>query len=279
MKVIRDIHQMQRLSEDLRKKGKTLAFVPTLGALHEGHFSLIHRARKKGDMVILSIFLNPIQFSDPMDLKNYPKSMRRDLHQAQNHHVDIVFCPSEKQMYSKDFSTYIVEENLSKDLCGQSRPGHFRGVTTVVAKLFNIVKPHIALFGQKDAQQAIIIQRMVRDLSWDIEIKVASILRDRDGLAYSSRNIHLSPEEREQALALNEALFLAKIMAKGGEKNSSKIIQKIKKVIRAKPLAKVDYVEIVDAQTLEKVKTIEGKVLIALAIYIGKTRLIDNLII
>ncbi|MBI1883509.1 MAG: pantoate--beta-alanine ligase [Chlamydiae bacterium] len=278
MKVIRDLREMQAIAERFRLDGKKIAFVPTMGALHEGHLGLLRKAHKWGDVVILSIFLNPIQFSDPEDLKTYPKPLRRDLHYAQGHHVDVVFCPTAKQIYPEGFSTYVVEENLSKVLCGQSRPGHFRGVTTVVAKLFNLVKPHVALFGQKDAQQAIVIQRMVKDLSWDIQIEVVPTVRDHEGLAHSSRNALLSAQEREEALCLNEVLFMAKVMISAGERRPARITQKMKKMIMARKGVKIDYVEIVNGETLEKFKILKGKILIAIAVYIDKIRLIDNLI-
>lgn len=279
MKIIRDIHQMQEYSNELRRQGRTIAFVPTLGALHEGHISLLKKARRRADILVMSIFLNPLQFSDPKDFKNYPKTMRKDLHLAKEHHVDVLFCPNIKQMYAGDLSTYVTEEGLSKGLCGKSRPGHFLGVTTIVAKLFNLVKPNIAFFGQKDAQQTLIIKRMVRDLNWDIQIEVTPTVRDFDGLALSSRNALLSAKAREQALSLNEALFMAKIMISGGERNAAKIIQRIKKIITSNKLAKIDYIEVVDAETLESIKILKGKVLIALAVWVGKARLIDNILL
>lgn len=277
MEIIRHIDQMQEWSTRQREQGKTIAFVPTLGALHEGHMSLLRKAHKKSDRLVMSIFLNPIQFSDLSDLRTYPKTMRKDLHLVQAHHVDVVFCPSVKEMYPKDFSTYVIEERLSKGLCGKDRPGHFKGVATVVAKLFNIVQPHIAFFGQKDAQQSRVIQRMVRDLGWNIEIQVPEIVRDIDGLALSSRNVRLSSKERQDSLSLNEALFMAKVMISGGERQPKKVIQKIKKLIQSRPSAKIDYIEIVNTQTLESIKTLKGEVLIMLAVRFGKVRLIDNL--
>lgn len=279
MKLIRNIQEMQRFSEDLRSKGKTIALVPTLGALHEGHLSLLRRARKKANILVMSLFVNPIQFSDPADFKNYPRTLKADLKRARDHRVDVVFCPGMSQMYPKDYSSYVVEESLSKGLCGKSRPGHFLGVTTVVAKLFNIVKPHVAFFGQKDVQQALVIQRMVRDLAWDIQIQVAPTVREADGLAYSSRNARLTSSQREDALSLNEALFIAKVMIAGGERNARKVVQKMSKMIRSRAGARVDYIEIMDGQTLERLKVLKGDILVALAVRFGKVRLIDNLVI
>ncbi len=277
MEVIRTIRAMQEFSSRQRAQGKTISFVPTMGALHEGHVSLLRKARKQGNCLVLSIFINPIQFSDSRDLKAYPKMMNKDLHLAQAHHVDVVFCPSAKEMYPKDFSTNVEERKLSAGLCGKDRPGHFKGVTTVVAKLFNIVQPHIAFFGQKDAQQALVIQRIVRDLNWDIKIQILPIVRDMDGLALSSRNVRLSAKERQDSLSLSEALFMAKMMISGGERKSQKIIQKMEKLIKTKKSAQIDYLDIVSSDTLEPIKILKGKVLIALAVRFGKVRLIDNL--
>lgn len=279
MIIINDISKMQEFAKNEKSKGRTIAFVPTMGALHEGHVSLLRKARRKGDTLVLSIFVNPIQFDDPKDLKKYPKPLKKDMIIAQQQKVDVLFCPTVKQMYPDGFSTYVVEENLSKGLCAHSRPGHFQGVTTVVAKLFNMIQPDISFFGQKDYQQARIIQKMVYDLGWSISIEIVSTVREQDGLACSSRNKLLSKKERVEALCLNEALFMAKVIVAGGEKKPNKIVQRMKRIIENKSSAKIDYIEIVDPYTLEKIKTLKGEVLIALAVYIGKVRLIDNLII
>lgn len=287
MKIIRDVREMRSYAEEQRAKGKIIALVPTLGALHEGHMSLLKRARKKADTIVLSLFLNPIQFSELSDFKNYPRTLRKDLRLAEAAHVNVVFSPKETEMYPKNFSTYVSEEVLSKELCGKSRPDHFRGVATVVAKLFNIIQPHVAFFGEKDAQQALIIEKMVKDLAWGIHIETVPTVRDMNGLALSSRNALLSSKEREDALSLNEALFMGKIMIAAGEKNPKTVIQKLRKIIQSRSSAKVDYIEILDAQTLKNFKTLpirsakkeKAKILIALAVKFGKVRLIDNIVV
>lgn len=277
MKVIDSIDEMRQFVKGVHRANKTIAFVPTMGALHEGHVSLIRKARQKGDCVVVSIFLNPIQFPDRQDLKNYPKPFKKDIGVCERYHVDAVFCPAQKEMYPTGFSTYVAEEVLSQALCGKYRPGHFRGVTTVVAKLFNIVEPDIAFFGEKDAQQALIIQKMVCDLGWDIKIEVMPTVREDDGLALSSRNNLLSARERQQALSLNEALFMAKVMVLGGERSVAKVKNKMRKLIASQSKARLDYIEIVDRESLTKMNSIRGKILIALAVKFGKVRLIDNL--
>jgi pantoate--beta-alanine ligase len=289
MKIIRDIEEMRSFVKGQKAKGKTVGLVPTLGALHQGHVALLKKARKKTDVVVLSLFLNPIQFSEASDFKKYPRTLRKDVKLADACHVDVVFSPKEAVMYPDDFSTYITEEKFSKGLCGKSRPGHFRGVTTVVTKLFNIVRPDMAFFGQKDAQQTLVIQKMVRDLAWDVQIEVVPTVREISGLAYSSRNSLLTSKEREDALSLNEALFMAKVMMIGGERGPKKIIQKMKRIIQSRPSAKIDYIEIVNAATLTSIKTLsassksrqreKAKILVALAAWFGKVRLIDNIVI
>jgi pantoate--beta-alanine ligase len=279
MKVINSVEEMCLFAEAKLAERNTIGLVPTMGALHDGHVALIRKARKKADVVVLSIFVNPIQFSNADDLKNYPKTLKKDLKIAGEHNVDVVFAPSVNDFYPKDFSTYVTEEKLSKGLCGKSRPGHFRGVTTVVAKLFNIVQPHIAFFGHKDAQQALVIQKMVKDLCMNILIEVVSTVRDPEGLALSSRNQLLSAKEREGALSISEALFMAKVMAAGGETSVKKITQRMKKIMTNAAKAKIDYVEIVDAQTLEKRTALKGKMLVLVAAWFGGVRLIDNIVI
>jgi pantoate--beta-alanine ligase len=252
-----------------------------MGYLHEGHLSLIRLAKEKSDVVITTIFVNPLQFAPNEDYDRYPRDFERDVKLAQSAGCDIIFHPSVEEMYPQNFLTYVEVDKLTKVLEGEFRPTHFRGVTTVVAKLFNITKPHIAVFGQKDAQQALIIKQMVRDLNFDIEIIVAPIVREPDGLAMSSRNVYLSDSERKDATVLYESLKLAEKLIENGERNSKNIILKMEELIKSKPTAKIDYIAIVEPETLEKVETLsEGKeYLIALAVRIGSTRLIDNTIV
>lgn len=252
-----------------------------MGYLHEGHLSLIRIAKEKSDVVITTIFVNPLQFAPNEDYDKYPRDLERDVKLAQSAGCDIIFHPSVEEMYPENFLTYVEVEKLTKVLEGEFRPTHFRGVTTVVAKLFNITKPHIAVFGQKDAQQALIIKQMVRDLNFDIEIIVAPIVREPDGLAMSSRNVYLSESERKDATVLYQSLKLAEKLIEEGERNSGVIISKMEELIKSKPTAKIDYIAIVDPNTLEKVENLsEGKeYLIALAVRIGSTRLIDNTLV
>ncbi|MGL4741717.1 MAG: pantoate--beta-alanine ligase [Sarcina sp.] len=255
---------------------ESIGYVPTMGFLHEGHKSLIDKARKENDKVVVSIFVNPTQFGAGEDLDAYPRDLERDLELCKNAGVDIVFVPQAAEMYFKDATTKISMETLSEELCGKSRPVHFGGVCTVVAKLFNIVNPTRAYFGEKDAQQLAIIKRMVRDLNFDVEIIGCPIVRESDGLAKSSRNTYLSKEERTAAVVLHKSLEIAKTIIENGERNVSVIIENIERVIKSEKLAKIDYIEVVDSKSIQKVEIVEEDVLVAIAIYIGKTRLIDN---
>ncbi len=279
MIIIRAITEMQAEADRLRSAGKRIGLVPTMGFLHEGHLSLIRVAKANSDSVVLSVFVNPLQFGPGEDLFRYPRDFARDEAMAKKEGVDIIFNPSDSEMYPDGHVTTVNVEGLTDMLCGASRPGHFRGVTTVVAKLFLAVKPHVAVFGQKDAQQAVVIRKMVRDLNFDLSIVVAPIIRETDGLAMSSRNIYLSPEERADALALSQSLRKAETLIRGGEKKSSAIIAAMEKMIRSRKNAKIDYVSIVDPDTLGPLATVESGALIALAVFVGKTRLIDNTII
>jgi pantoate--beta-alanine ligase len=281
MRIISKVKEMQKVADELRKEGKIIGVVPTMGYLHEGHLSLIRLAKEKSDVVITTIFVNPLQFAPNEDYDRYPRDFERDVKLAQSAGCDIIFHPSVEEMYPQNFLTYVEVDKLTKVLEGEFRPTHFRGVTTVVAKLFNITKPHIAVFGQKDAQQALIIKQMVRDLNFDIEIIVAPIIREPDGLAMSSRNVYLSDSERKDATVLYESLKLAEKLIENGERNSKNIILKMEELIKSKPTAMIDYIAIVEPETLEKVETLsEGKeYLIALAVRIGSTRLIDNTIV
>jgi pantoate--beta-alanine ligase len=269
---------MSTLVKIFRKEGKSISLVPTMGYLHEGHASLIRAARKHTDVVVVSIFVNPVQFGPKEDFEKYPRDMKRDEALATTAGADIVFAPSAKDMYPDGYSTYVNVERLTDVLCGASRPGHFKGVATVVAKLFEIVRPEIAYFGQKDAQQAMVIKKMAADLNTGIEIKVLPIIRESDGLAMSSRNIYLSESERKDALVLHEALKKAEAMIKSGEREAKKIIRAMKELISAIPSAKADYISIVDITNLKGIKVLSGEVLVALAVFIGKTRLIDNIL-
>lgn len=279
MKLIDTIQRMAMLSKILKKESKTIGFVPTMGYLHDGHLSLIKAAKQHTDVVVVSIFVNPIQFSPKEDLDKYPKDLKRDEEMARLAGADVLFTPSLIDMYPKGYSTYVDVEGLSRVLCGQTRPGHFKGVTTVVAKLFGIVRPDIAYFGQKDAQQSVIVKKMVEDLNMDMEIKVLPTVREKDGLAMSSRNVYLSKEERKDALSISQAIAAAESAVKSGETSSAKIVKLMKDMISQKPSAKIDYIEIVDPKTLEPIDTVSGEALAALAVFIGKTRLIDNAVL
>ncbi len=278
MKIIHTIGMLRSYVKELKKEGRTLGFVPTMGYLHEGHLSLIRKAKEENDRVVVSIFVNPIQFGTGEDFKTYPRDLERDSRLAESAGADVIFAPDECEMYPEGFSTYVENEGqVTKGLCGASRPGHFKGVTTVVAKLFNLVQPDKAYFGQKDAQQAVVIKQMGRDLDFDIEIVVCPIVREKDGLALSSRNTYLSEEERKDALILSQSLFEAEKMIKDGEREVKKIREYIVKRIQSVKSATIDYVEIVSAENLKSLKHIEGSVLLAVAAKIGTTRLIDNI--
>jgi len=280
MKVVRKISMMQKVSDKLRKEGKSIGFVPTMGALHQGHLSLMEKAKKENDILIISIFVNPTQFGPGEDYRSYPRPFEKDRSLAQREGVDIIFYPTVAEMYRKEYSTNVEVEKLSRGLCGSFRPGHFRGVASVVCKLFNIVKPHVAYFGQKDYQQLRIIKRMVEDLNMEVEIRECAIVREPDGLAISSRNFYLSSQEKEEALSLYRALKCAESLIKAGS-SVSDVISEMEKIVKKERHAKIDYIEIVDPLTLEEVKTIKPgkKVLVALAVWIGNTRLIDNMLV
>jgi pantoate--beta-alanine ligase len=279
MQIIRSIAEMQQVSDELRREGKTIGFVPTMGYLHEGHLSLLRRARELSDKTVLSIFVNPTQFAPNEDLDRYPRDFERDEALARAEGCDILFYPSVEEMYPQPYRTYVTVEEITRVLCGRSRPTHFRGVTTVVSKLFHIVKPHLAVFGQKDAQQAIVIKQMVRDLNFDVEIVVGPIVREPDGLALSSRNVYLSPEERKQAPLLYQSLMKAKEHIENGERDAGQVRKAIESVLQKAPLARVDYIEIVDTRDLKPLNPLQGEVLIALAVFFGRTRLIDNVMV
>ena len=279
MKIIKSISGMRKYSGEAGSKGKTIGLVPTMGYLHEGHLSLIRRAKKECDLTVLSIFVNPTQFGPAEDYKKYPRALGRDKAIARRLGVDVIFFPAADKMYPPGFSSYVNVEWLSTVLCGRSRPGHFRGVATVVTKLFNIVQPDVAYFGWKDAQQAVIIRRFVKDLNMAVKVRVLPIIRERDGLALSSRNKYLSGRERKDALVLYAALQEARRRMMAGEGSAKRIISAMKRMIEQKKGVKIDYISVVDAERLTEIKKISGKVLIALAVRIGKTRLIDNIVV
>lgn len=259
-----------------KREGKTIGLVPTMGYLHEGHASLMKRAKEENDKVVASIFVNPIQFGPAEDLASYPRDFDRDSEVCREMGVDLIFHPQPDEMYQKDFCTYVDMDVLTEQLCGKSRPTHFRGVQTVVSKLFHIAAPDRAYFGEKDAQQLAVIRRMVRDLNFDIEIVGCPIVREEDGLAKSSRNTYLSKEERQAALVLNKSVKEGKRLIEAGETDAVAVKASMRAVIESEPLARIDYVEIVDGDSLQPIDTISGPVLGAVAVYIGKTRLIDN---
>jgi len=268
---------MQRLAEKLRQ-GR-LGFVPTMGALHEGHLELVRQAKRRCDRVVVSIFVNPIQFGPKEDYRRYPRDWDRDRRLLARLGTDVLFYPPTEEMYPAGYATYVEVERLDRYLCGASRPGHFRGVATVVAKLFNIVKPHYAFFGQKDAQQLLIIKRMVRDLNFDIKIVAVPTQRAPDGLALSSRNVYLTPRERKEAVVLYQALRCARELIARGERRPGRIKAAMRRLIQTESSGRIDYIEITDTTELAPVKVIRGEVLIALAVFFGQARLIDNLIV
>jgi len=276
IKIITTVKEMQAYSNQLRREGKIIAFVPTMGFLHEGHLSLIKEGKKRGDCVVMSIFVNPTQFGPGEDFEAYPRDFERDCSLAQSAGTDIIFAPGKKELYSSEYQTYIQLEKLPNHLCGISRPVHFRGVATVVTKLFNIVKPHIAIFGKKDYQQLMVIRQMVSDLNFDIEIIGAPIVRENDGLAMSSRNTYLTPEQRKSALSLYKSLQKAEELVKSGISNAKQIIDAVTELISSYPETSIDYISICDPETLADMNTIDKPALMALAVKVGKTRLIDN---
>lgn len=278
MKVIKTISEVRDIVKDWKKAGLSVGLVPTMGYLHDGHKSLIERACQENDRVVVSIFVNPTQFGPNEDFAAYPRDLERDAALCEAVGASLIFHPEPEEMYGGDFHTYVNMEVLSETLCGKTRPIHFRGVCTVVTKLFHIVAPDRAYFGQKDAQQLAIIKRMVKDLNFDIEIVGCPIVREKDGLAKSSRNTYLNPEERKAALILSQAIQLGQEMTKNGETDAEKIVQDMKSLIATEPLAKIDYVQAVDAFSMQPVSRMQGSVLVAMAVYIGKTRLIDNFI-
>ena len=278
MQVVKTIDEVRKIICEWKKQGLSVGFVPTMGYLHEGHQSLIKRSTEN-DRTVVSIFVNPIQFGPNEDFAAYPRDLERDTLKCEEAGADLIFAPEASEMYAEDFTSFVDMTGPTEDLCGAKRPGHFRGVCTVVAKLFNIVTPDKAYFGQKDAQQLAVIRRMVRDLSFGVEIVGCPIIREDDGLAKSSRNTYLSDEERKAAVVISKALETGKSMIENGEKSAQAVIEKITAEIEKEPLAKIDYIKAVDADSIEPIEEINGRILVAAAVFIGKTRLIDNFII
>lgn len=270
---------MQERSDHLRSQGKTIVFVPTMGYLHEGHLSLMKEGQKHGDVLVASIFINPAQFAPGEDLESYPVDFKRDVGLCQNEGVNLIFAPDIDEIYGDKFQSYVTLEKLPNHLCGISRPIFFKGVATVCAKLFNVVKPHVAVFGQKDYQQLVIIRQMVRDFSFEIEIIGCPTIREPDGLAMSSRNSYLTPEQRTYALSIFKSLNKGQALLKSGTKDAEKIIGTAKALIKSHPATEIDYISICDLETLDDIKIIDKPVLMALAVKVGKARLIDNMIL
>jgi len=279
MKLIESIREMQEEAGRLRLAGKRIGFVPTMGYLHEGHLSLMRLARPRCDVLVASIFVNPTQFAPHEDYAEYPRDLQRDLKLAESVGCDIVFHPQPAEMYPQPYHTYVVSEDVGDILEGASRPGFFRGVATIVTKLFHIVQPHLTVFGQKDAQQAFIIRKMVKDLNFNIEVIVGPIVREADGLALSSRNVYLSPQERRDATVLFRSLRQAEEMVAAGERDAGKIVAAMRKLIQQAASARIDYISLNRTDDLKAVDHIDTETLISLAVWIGKTRLIDNTVV
>jgi len=281
MEIINRRKRMMSVARKLRREeNRTIGFVPTMGALHEGHLSLIHEARAMCDVVVVSVFVNPAQFGPAEDFNSYPRDLTRDAGLLAEYNVDYVFAPPVEEIYPPGFSTYVTIEGVSEELEGASRPGHFRGVTTVVAIMLNVVKPDFAFFGQKDAQQSVLIKRMVRDLAFSTEIVVLPIVREESGLAMSSRNAYLNAEQRQAAAVLHRSLSQARAAYEDGERSATRLTELARSAIEKEPLARIDYVSVNDADTLARLDKIDDRpALISLAVFVGKTRLIDNLVL
>lgn len=279
MEIYHEIEKVRQQVSEWKKSSLSIGLVPTMGYLHEGHRSLIDAARKENGRVVVSIFVNPMQFGPKEDLASYPRDLEKDAKLCEEAGVDLIFHPEPEEMYAPDFCSYVDMDGLTDELCGKSRPTHFRGVQTVVLKLFNIVTPDRAYFGQKDAQQLAVVKRMVRDLNVGTKIVGCPIVREEDGLAKSSRNTYLSGQERQAALVLSRSLNVGKALVEAGEQSADAVRQAITREIEREPMAKMDYVDVVDFETITPIERIHGSVLVAVAVWIGKTRLIDNFII
>lgn len=279
MRVIERVDEMRQWAEAERRAGRRIVLVPTMGELHEGHLSLVREGKKRGERLVASLFINPAQFGPNEDLAAYPRDFERDREMLEKEKVDILFHPVAVEMYPEGYQTYVNVEKLGPLLCGESRPGHFRGVATVVAKLFNIVRPHAAIFGEKDYQQLQVIRRMAKDLNFEVEVVGYPTVREKDGLAMSSRNIYLSPQERAAALSLSRSLKRAESLVRQGERESKRIVAAVRAEIEEAPLARIEYARVCDTETLEEVATLEGVAVLALAVRVEKARLIDNTIL
>jgi len=275
MKIAKTIEEVREYIKKCRNEGLSIGLVPTMGYLHEGHISLMKQA-SENDRVVVSIFVNPMQFGPQEDLSSYPRDFENDSRLCEENGVDLIFNPEPSDMYESDFCSYVDMSMLTEELCGLSRPVHFRGVCTVVSKLFNIITPDRAYFGEKDAQQLAIIKKMVTDLNFNVEVIGCPIIREKDGLAKSSRNTYLSVEERKAALVLSSSIQLGREILADGEKNAAVLVKIMKDYIEKEPLARIDYLKVVDSKTMQQVETIDRSVLVAMAVFIGKTRLIDN---
>ena len=279
IEVVHTIKEVREIVKEWRKEGLTVGLVPTMGFLHEGHKSLVDRAVKENDRVVVSVFVNPMQFGPTEDLDKYPRDLAADTRLCEAAGANLIFNPEPEEMYDEGFCSFVDMNGPTAELCGKSRPTHFRGVCTVVNKLFNIVQPDRAYFGQKDAQQLSVIRRMVMDLNIPIEIVPCPIIREADGLAKSSRNTYLNPEERKAALILSRAIKVGQQCVENGERDTHKVVDAMKALIETEPMARIDYVEAVDLNSVQKIDKVQGEVLFAMAVYIGKTRLIDNFIV
>ncbi|EAK1780638.1 pantoate--beta-alanine ligase [Campylobacter upsaliensis] len=275
MQIINDIKDLKNIIKKWKNQGLSIGYVPTMGYLHEGHLSLIKKA-SKNDKIIVSIFVNPMQFGVNEDLATYPRDLERDAKLCENEGVAVLFTPSVEQMYPKGFSSYVDMDSLTDKLCGAKREGHFRGVCTILMKFFHLITPDVAYFGQKDAQQCAVVKHMVEDLNLDLEIEICPIIREKDGLAKSSRNVYLNEAERKAALVLSRAIFLGENLIQKGERESKIILQAMREELQKESLARIDYIELVNPKTMQNLERIEDSALGALAVYIGKTRLIDN---
>ncbi|ENQ6681666.1 pantoate--beta-alanine ligase [Campylobacter upsaliensis] len=278
MQIINDIKDLKNIIKKWKNQGLSIGYVPTMGYLHEGHLSLIKKA-SKNDKIIVSIFVNPMQFGVNEDLATYPRDLERDAKLCENEGVAVLFTPSVEQMYPKGFSSYVDMDSLTDKLCGAKREGHFRGVCTILMKFFHLITPDVAYFGQKDAQQCAVVKHMVEDLNLDLEIEICPIIREKDGLAKSSRNVYLNEAERKAALVLSRAIFLGENLIQKGERESKIILQAMREELQKESLARIDYIELVNPKTMQNLERIEDSALGALAVYIGKTRLIDNFLL
>lgn len=278
MQIINDIKDLKNIIKKWKNQGLSIGYVPTMGYLHEGHLSLIKKA-SKNDKIIVSIFVNPMQFGVNEDLATYPRDLERDAKLCENEGVAVLFMPSVEQMYPKDFSSYVDMNSLTDKLCGAKREGHFRGVCTILMKFFHLITPDVAYFGQKDAQQCAVVKHMVEDLNLDLEIEICPIVREKDGLAKSSRNVYLNEAERKAALVLSRAIFLGENLIQKGKRESKIILQAMREELQKESLARIDYIELVNPKTMQNLERIEDSALGALAVYIGKTRLIDNFLL